>query len=189
MSVLDKKKGKKIYTRDINVATYEYDDNNIIVEGVLKDDRLCPTYTLLGRKQPSLTLHHMVVRMLVDSYSFIIKEIETEMPEAPEEECPETMKSLDKIKGMTISSGFSEAVRKKLKSTNGCSHFTALLLAMAPAALQGNFTKIAIKPFPEEVTFDVIKEFLGNSCYAWRIEGPLMKKIQQHFKDTHHKVK
>jgi hypothetical protein len=32
-------KGEKIHTRNITVATYNYDGQKIIVEGFLKDDR------------------------------------------------------------------------------------------------------------------------------------------------------
>jgi len=178
MSLLKKALGKKIHTRKIDVATYDYDDTSIIVEGILKDDRLQSYYTLLRKKCSPQTLHHMVIRMQIDASSLVIKKIKGEMPDVPEDECPETLKSLEKVKGLTISSGFTAKVKKALGGTRGCSHLTTLLLAMAPAALQGYFAKHAQEPLPETLSADVIKQTLGNTCFVWREEGPLMKEIE-----------
>jgi len=44
MSALDSSKGRKIHTRNIEISTYESDGENIIVEGILKEDRLISFY-------------------------------------------------------------------------------------------------------------------------------------------------
>jgi hypothetical protein len=179
MSSLEKMKKEKVHTRKVDIVTYDCDKDSIIVEGTLKDDRLHSYYTILGKKRPPTTLHNMKITLLVDSKSLSIKEVEVDMPEVPEDECPEASKSIHQIKGLNIARGFTMKVKKMLGGTRGCSHLTTLLLMMAPAALQGNFARTAREPFPERMNADHIKAVLGDTCRAWRNDGPLMKEIEE----------
>ena len=63
--MLNSLKGRKIHTRNIQIATYETDTENLIVEGILKDNLLISHYHTSGEKHPPNTVHHMVVRMLI----------------------------------------------------------------------------------------------------------------------------
>lgn len=65
MSTLEEYKRKKIHTRHIDITTYEVDEQRIIVEGILKDDRLQTTYQFTGEKISPKTIHHMIIRMMV----------------------------------------------------------------------------------------------------------------------------
>ncbi len=67
-------KGRKIHSRNIQISTNEYDDENIVVEGRLKDDTLIPMY-VSGKERQSHTPHYMIIQMLIGCSSFIIKEI------------------------------------------------------------------------------------------------------------------
>ena len=106
--------GKKIHTRNIEVSTYETVTDNVILEGILKDDLLIPHYESLGKKHPPNTIHHMVVRMLIGTAAFTIEDIEVEMPTFPHKGCGETAKSLDDVKGMNIAPGFTDKVKNML---------------------------------------------------------------------------
>ena len=88
--MLNSLKGRKIHTRNIQISTYETDTENLIVEGILKDNLLISHYHTSGEKQPPITVHHMVVRMLIETASFKIKDIEVEMPVFPQKDCWET---------------------------------------------------------------------------------------------------
>jgi hypothetical protein len=40
MNLVEHCRDRKIHTRNIEINTYEYDEENIVVEGILKDDLL-----------------------------------------------------------------------------------------------------------------------------------------------------
>ena len=58
MNLVDQCRDRKIHTRNIEISTYEYDEENIVVEGILKDDLLIPIYVSGKRKRTPLTTSH-----------------------------------------------------------------------------------------------------------------------------------
>jgi hypothetical protein len=84
-------KGKKFHTRHIDVSTYEYDGQRIIVEGVLKDDRFRVSHMVTGGTLAAGAIHHMAICLLVNCSTFSIEDIDLEMPSVPREECLETI--------------------------------------------------------------------------------------------------
>ena len=165
------------------MSTYETDMDDIIVEGTLKDNRLIPYYRPSGEKRPPHTVHHMVIRMRIGAASFSIEDIEAEMPEIPHVECPRTSESLLKIKGMKIAPGFTEKVKKILGGINGCSHLTALVHAMASAAVQGIWVYNSRKPENAGISFDMMDEYLIDTCWVWRKEGPFVTGLKREQKN------
>lgn len=176
-------KGKKVHSRNIDVSTYEYDGQRIIVEGILRDDRFQDTYLMTGEKFPPGAIHHMAIRLLINCSNLLIEDIDVELITIPREICRETLNCLAKIKGMTIARGFTVEVKKLAGGPKGCTHLVALLLAMAPAIFQGYAAYQAQKPSsPDPERAKMILLFLLNTCHAWREDGPnveLFKKIQQ----------
>lgn len=170
--------GEKIHVRSVEVSTYECKGEGIIVEGVLKDNRLKPYYLISGEAHPPGTIHHMVIRLLIGE-NLLIKKIEVEMPCTPHGDCIETINSLKKTEGLNIAPGFSAKVKKITGGIKGCSHLTTLLLVMAPAAVQGFWTNLAQKPFDGQFSLDSMEKYLINTCYTWREDGPLTKKLQK----------
>ena len=65
-------KDKKIHSRHIEVSTFEYDGDRIIVEGLLKDDRFQDTHTITGETLPRVVIHHMGIRLLVNCSTLVI---------------------------------------------------------------------------------------------------------------------
>ncbi|MBF0395144.1 MAG: DUF2889 domain-containing protein [Desulfobacterales bacterium] len=178
--MLEKRKGEKIHIRDIEISTYTCDVEGIIVEGILKDDRLTPYYTIMGESKPPSTIHHMIIRMLVNGQPLTIQDIEVEMPCSPREQCRETMEFLNSIKGMTISSGFTEKVKKTIGGNKGCAHLTTLVISMAAAAVQGFWSYYARKPISsDKVSLGIIKQHLVDTCWLWRKEGPFITTFNE----------
>ncbi len=169
--------GDKVHTRSVEVSTYECKGEGIIVEGVLKDNRLKPYYLISGEANPPGTIHYMIIRMLVGD-RLAIKKIEVEMPRTPHADCVETINSLKAIEGLNIATGFSAKVKKITGGIKGCTHLTTLLLVMAPAAVQGYWSNIARKPFNDKLSRESMEKYLADTCYTWRKDGPLMKKLQ-----------
>jgi hypothetical protein len=176
-------KGKKIHSRNIDVSTYEYDGQRLVVEGVLRDDRYQDAYAMTGEKYPPGAIHHMAIRLLINCSNLLIEDIDVELISVPREICRETLNCLAGIKGMTVARGFTVEVKKLAGGPKGCTHLVALLLAMAPAIFQGYAAYQAQKPAsPDPERAEMILLFLLNTCHTWREDGPnveLFKKIQQ----------
>jgi len=167
----------KIQSRSIEIASYEWDDEHIVVCGELRDRRLVQTYTLEGTPREPAAVHHMRICIKVAVRTLVIEEIAAELPRVPHEECAEMNRTLEQIKGFTLSRGFSSKVREKLSGRSGCIHLTTLLLAMAPAALQGYWVHNDRKPERRKVSGAHLEHYLIDTCRVWRREGPLVEKI------------
>lgn len=177
MNSLNPVKGEQIHNRNINISTFDCKKGGIIVEGELKDNRLKSYHKISGEKALPGVVHHMIIRMHVLGAGLAIKDIEAEMPEVPRDECRETINSLNIVKGMNISPGFTVRVKTVLGGPTGCSHLAALLLAMAPAAVQGYWAHYARKPLPDEFSTDLMNQYLIDTCWVWRREGKFAQEL------------
>ena len=179
MSSLNDLKKDRVHTRRIFLETFDAEDDCIIVEGELLDERLFEIFHITGGKRPKGTIHHMKVRMLVGPPGFTIRDIEVEMPTIPRNECPETMESLQKVKGMTISAGFTGRIKALLGGREGCAHLTALLISMGPEAVQGYFANKARNPIEDATQNmkEIIVVSMKDTCHVWREDGPYYQEM------------
>jgi len=180
MQSIWKSKGKKLHTRNIEVTTYDYDGQRIIVEGFLKDDRFQETHAITGETFPSGVMHHMTIRLLVNCSNLLIEDVDVDLISVPREVCRETIDCLAPIKGLTITKGFTSKVKKMAGGNKGCTHLVELILAMAPAVFQGFGAHQSQKP----ANFDsdhakMIFQFLVNTCRAWREDGPFVEMFKK----------
>ncbi len=185
MSFLDLCKGNRMHNRTIDISTFECDDERIIIVGELVEKRLKPYYTVKGELHDPDTVHHMVIRMQVEVSMLVIKDIEVEIIESPHEECPEMTGSLDCMKGERIAPGFSSRAKKMAGGSAGCSHLTALLLAMAPAAVQGYWVHRAQKPIENGISGEMMEQYLVDTCRVWRKDGPLARRVGRLVENNH----
>jgi len=170
-----------VHERHLEFRTYPLEDERMIIEGWLKDERLVPGYHWNGKSRPTGAVHWMCVRLLVGGWPVTILDAEAEMPDIPHELCPTTLESVKRIVGLSIVSGYSEEVHRRLGGVQGCAHLTHLIVTMGPAALHGYWTQISRQRRPIPRSLD---EFLGlpqliNSCKLWREDGPFMQMIQE----------
>lgn len=175
---LVKSKKQKMHTRRIDIAAYEGGSESIIVEGVLKDERLATSYRPTGEALPPGTVHHMIIRMEVRGPKLVIEDIDVEMPTVPRQECLETLDSLLPLKGLPIVSGFTNRVKELVGGTKGCAHLVALIMAMAPAAVQGAWAVMTSKPRDPATYLPGAVNRIKDTCRVWRSDGPMMKDIQ-----------
>lgn len=172
-------KGKKLHTRNIEVTTYDYDGERIIVEGYLRDDRFQETHALTGDIFPSGVMHHMAIRLLVNCSTLLIEDIDVEQMSVPQEVCRESVDCLAPIKGLTIARGFTSKVKKLAGGDRGCTHLVELLLSMAPAVFQGFGAHQLKKPLAfDSAQTKMIFHFLVNTCRAWREDGPFVEMFK-----------
>ncbi len=182
MPDLKERMGESAHERTISIRTHEAGEKHVIVEGELIDDRLADTYFLSGEKHPAGPIHHFVIRILLRIEDMVIEEIEGEAVTVPREVCRETLDSLQRIRGLALTKGYSTKVRGLLGGAEGCSHMVMLLIAMGPAALQGLWSNRARKPIDPESP-DIMKRYerilavLKNTCYIWRQDGPAYREL------------
>lgn len=171
-----------VHERRLEFRSYPLEDERLIIEGWLKDDQLVPGYHWDGERRPTGTIHLMCVRMLVGGWPLNILDAEAEMPEVPHPLCPTTQESVKKIVGLSIVSGYSEEVRRRLGGVQGCAHMTHLIVAMGTVAVHGYWSQQSRSPLPIPRSLDEFPELavVQNSCKLWSEDGPLM----QHLRDT-----
>jgi len=173
---------EKIHTRNIEVSIYEYDGQRIIVEGVLRDDRYQPFYTVTGGTYPAGVLHHMSIRLLVNCSSLQIEDVETDLMSVPRETCRETAGCLAPIRGLSVTRGFTSKVKSLAGGNRGCTHLVELLLAMAPAVFQGvaAYQTRNHEALDQEYAKRIVR-YLVNTCHAWREDGPFVTSLRKKF--------
>jgi len=154
-----------VHQRSVTMRTHPLDDERVIVEGWLRDDRLVDAFYWDGRDRPAGVVHWMCA----------------EMPGVPRELCRSTAESVKKVIGVPIVAGFTEKVRGLIGGVEGCAHLTYLIVAMGPAALHGYWTQRSRKrrPVPESVEEFSGLQYLINSCALWREEGPMVQEVRR----------
>ena len=171
---------KKVFSRTINISCYENDQDSIIVEGEIKDIRLCPYYLVTGEKKDPGILHNMKITMKVTGNTITISDIKVEMIYYPREECIEANKNIERLNGLSITKGFTKAVKDIIGGNKGCTHVANCILAMAPAIVQGFWAYKAQKPITKEFTNQgSMSHYLIDTCYVWRKDGPMIKKLSE----------
>jgi hypothetical protein len=168
--------GETAHQRSISITTHTCGDQAIIVAGELIDNRLKPTYDFQGQQKPPQTVHHMIVRFRVEIPSLTISEVETEMPGIPREQCAETRDSLEQVRGIRLVQGFTVKIKEMYAKGQGCAHLVELLLAMAPAAIQGLWSAVSSRPVPSEAA-GMMEKFLTDTCWVWRKDGPAIQQL------------
>lgn len=175
-----KSKGKKLHTRNIEVTTYDYDGQRIIVEGFLKDDRFQESHAITGETFPSGVIHHMTIRLLVNCSNLLIEDIDVDLTSVPREVCRETINCLAPIKGLTITKGFTLKVKKLAGGNKGCTHLVELIVAMAPAVFQGLGAHQSQKTsaFNSDRAKKIV-QYLTDTCHGWREDGPFVEMFKK----------
>jgi len=169
----------KIHGRIIEISTYVHGLDAVVVEGRLTDNRLRPTHYLSGECRPPGIVHDMIIRMVVRGAGLAIEAIEVDMETVPKADCREVENALQPVVGMKIRGGFTEKVKSLVGGVNGCSHLVALLLAMAPAAVQGAWAAVAQHPVDRSSVSGAALKFLENTCHVWRSDGPALTELKE----------
>lgn len=172
---------EKVHNRTMDISTYAVDDQHIQVEGEFREGNAVVTYLMSGDPFGPALFHHMRIRLLIEGGTFVIKDLEVEFIEAPHMEiCREMEHCLDNLKGVSITAGFAAKVKKAAGGPRGCTHVTTLLLAMAPAALQGFWQFQFRDPLGRDTLPMDMDEYVEDSCWTYRKDGPM--------KDAHKKA-
>ena len=177
------RKKELIHGRNIQVTCFETDENFLIVEGSLQDERFFPCRILsTGETRGPGVFHHMTAVMEISLPDLTILSVTAEMPVIPTPMCGQIVDSVQKVVGLQIKHGFTDTVRLLIGYTEGCVHLMNLILAMASAAIQGagayytRMREASLPPGPDTATMD--RSVLVNTCWLWREDGPLMQLLR-----------
>ena len=161
------------------------------MEGWLKDERMVPGFHWDGGPRPIGTVHWMCVRLLVGGWPLTILDAEAEMPDVPHPLCPTTLESVKKIVGLSIVSGYSEEVHKRLGGVQGCNdlrHPTSNGWARWFCMDIGPQQSRELRPIPRSLDEFPGLDAVKNSCHLWREDGPLMEQIRDMIEKHHNTV-
>jgi hypothetical protein len=170
-----------IHSRIMDFKTYALEDERVIVQGRLTDERFQSFYDLSGQVRGKGVIHDMIIYLLVGGMPLTILEADAEMPHVPLDLCTTTRESVRRIVGLEIKSGFGEKVHKLIGGVEGCAHLTHLLVVMAQAALHGHWAHKMSRQRPIPRAMDEIEEipYLLNSCALWKEDGPIVQEIKE----------
>ena len=127
-----------LHERVYRVRAYRNEDGTTLLRGSVRDQK--PANLFFPQDEGPITVHHMVVDLVMDPATFVITSARTVMETHPHEVCRVVEPHYDKLIGLSIARGFSAKVRELFGGPRGCTHITALLLAMAPVAVQSMFS-------------------------------------------------
>jgi len=183
-------KGKDLlHSRNMTVSTYEIGQDEILVEGVLRDERFCPVISSTeGIELPAGVVHHMTVEMTLAVPTLEILSIDAAMPAHPFPECLEMCATVRQLEGLRLTSGYTAEVQRKLGRANGCLHLTNLLLAMGSAAVQGAWSFFGRKRKRKLAASSLLMEekasVVVDSCRVWRKDGPMAAKLRRRMENA-----
>jgi len=175
-----------IHERRLEFSSYAIENDQLIVEGWLKDDRFVQRYQLDGSLSPPGKVHRICVRLLFGGWPLSILDAEAEMPFVPHDECPATQDTVKEIIGLTITHGYGDRVLERLGGVKGCAHMVQLIIAMGKAALHGYWTQKLQHPPELPDTPEELPEldYVIESCMLWRKDGPMIQKIRNAISQT-----
>jgi hypothetical protein len=168
------------HSRSIEMKSYALDDDTILVEGWLREDRFQPVYALTGEKIEQGPVHHMAIRLKLGGAPPTILDAEAEMVHVPLDCCHSTLETINNLIGLEISAGFKKKVRAMMGGEKGCVHLTHLLTVMSQAAFQGHVAhkRKSRQPLPGSLEAVEDIDFLLGSCRAWGRDGPKVNSLK-----------
>lgn len=175
-----------IHDREYRVRAYRLAPDRILIRGAVRDQK--PEGLYLADDPDPLTFHHMQVELEVAFPSLQIVAADVVFETHPHNECPSISDHYRSLVGLSIGRGFTHEVRARFGGPRGCTHTTALLLAMAPVAIQCIWsmqvaeTQQSGKRWrrPSELSAEERERRWSaslNSCHVWDIEGEHAQRV------------
>ncbi len=123
-----------LHDREYRVRAYRASDEELLIRGAVRDQK--PPGLYLAEDDRPLTIHHMQVELRVAFPALEIVGAEVLFEAHPHASCPQIIDHYGGLVGLSIGRGFTHKVRELFGGPRGCTHTTALLMAMAPVAVQ-----------------------------------------------------
>lgn len=179
-----------IHTRAYDVQAYRLDAGTILLRGIVRDTK--PGGLYIAEDTEPMDIHHMVMDLTIDMRGMLITDAKLVMDTRPHTVCTDIVPHYSKLVGLSIARGFSNKVRELFGGPRGCTHTTALLLAMGPVAIQsmwsmraaanreaesgGTSVRVGRKPTREEREAGFAMNL--NTCHVWDAEGAFVAQVR-----------
>jgi hypothetical protein len=171
-----------LHERRYRVQAYRNEDGTILLRGAVRDRK--PAGLFFPQDERPVTVHHMVIDIVMDPTTFLISSARVVMETHPHDVCRVIEPHYDKLVGLSMARGFSAKVRELFGGPRGCTHTTALLLAMAPVAVQSMFSAPSPQAPAESQPVDGPRRitdehraralaFNINTCHVWAEDGEM----------------
>jgi hypothetical protein len=164
-----------LHTRTIKCEGYQREDGLFDIEGWLTDTK---TYdfksTDRGEVKAGVPVHGMGLRLTIDR-DMTVHGAEAAMDFTPFNMCPKITPNFQRLVGLNLSRGFTNAVRDRLGGIEGCVHLVDLLRPMATTAYQ------VLSPFSYDEKVEKsrrgepVEAFFFNACHAWQEDGEIAR--------------
>jgi hypothetical protein len=173
-----------LHDREYRVRAFVLSPERILIRGAVRDQKP-PGIYLAGDPDP-LTMHHMQVDLTVAFPSMVIEAAEVVFETHPHTTCVDIVESYQGLVGLSITRGFTHKVRELFGGPRGCTHTTALLLAMGPVATQCTWSMYAAAARREGKSFIASRAEMTpeqremslranlNTCHVWAEDGEMM---------------
>lgn len=178
-----------LHEREYRVRAYRLDGDDrprLLIRGAVRDQK--PAGLYVPADPDPLTIHHMQVELQVAWPSMEIVAADVLFEAHPHNSCTSIIEHYRSLVGLSIARGFVNEVRQRFGGPRGCTHTTALLLAMAPVAVQSTWSmqvsadNEAGRPWrrPRELSQAEREQRWAaslNSCHVWAEDGELARFV------------
>jgi hypothetical protein len=178
-----------LHEREYRVRAYRVEHDGapgLLLRGAVRDQK--PTGLYIESDPDPLTIHHMQVELEVGFPSMEISAAEVLFEAHPHETCGSIAPHYGGLVGLSIARGFTHEVRRRFGGPRGCTHTTALLLAMAPVAIQSIWSMQVLddrqsgRPWrrPRDLSSTERQQRWAatlNSCHVWDENGEFVEHL------------
>jgi hypothetical protein len=162
-----------LHTRRIEMTGYERDDGLYEVEGRLLDTKTTPFKMGDGSTlNPGEPLHQMWIRLVYDE-QMLVHDVFSGVDFAPYGECSNAPAALQKLRGLSMKTGWSQEIRSRLGGALGCTHLTQMLQPMATTAFQTLSAIRLSRPSPLDAAG---RPYKIDSCWTFSAAGDVVKR-------------
>lgn len=158
-----------LHTRQITLEGFRRRDGLYDIEGRLRDTKSYDRASHGVFVKAGEPVHEMVLRMTV-GIDLVIRAAHAESVVIPYPGfCDGVSGTYDTLKGMKLGAGFMREIRNRFGGSQGCTHLTELIGAVATAAFQ---------TMSEEINANQsIKPFQLDGCHALKTDGQVVKEF------------
>lgn len=178
-----------LHEREYRVRAYRLDTPDgpqLLIRGAVRDQK--PAGLYIESDPDPLTIHHMQVELQVAWPSMEIVAADVLFETHPHDTCGSIAEHYRGLVGLSIARGFTHEVRQRFGGPRGCTHTTALLMAMAPVAIQTIWSLRAAadrdqgRPWqrPSELSQEEREQRWAaslNSCHVWDETGEFARFV------------
>jgi hypothetical protein len=162
---------RPVHRRTISVDSYE-EGEALRVVGRLRDER--------PAQESHQLVHDMELNLRVSLHDMRIVEADAQMHAFPHDECPFVAPRFAELAGLSVTRGFTRALRELFAGVSGCQHLHELARVTGPAVFQANAalrfrqleaSRAALDP---EATLGA----MAGMCHVWSADGVGKQKLE-----------